>query len=106
MHRAIGSHLRCAPRACAVKDGKPSKRGVGFLRRDSRRVEFGGRKRSERQEVEMLKLSQKVSVAMKGAAVAGAIATAGIAFSAVPAAAQHHGGGGGGWHGGGGARGA
>jgi hypothetical protein len=60
----------------------------------------GGRKRSERQEVDMLKLSQKVSVVMKSAAIAGVIGMAGAALSVAPAVAQHHGGGG--WHGGGG----
>ena len=46
----------------------------------------------------MLKLSQKISTLMKGAAVASAIGFAGLALSAAPALAQHHGGGG--WHGG------
>jgi hypothetical protein len=48
----------------------------------------------------MLKLSQKVSVVMKSAAIAGVIGMAGAALSVAPAVAQHHGGGG--WHGGGG----
>ena len=51
-------------------------------------MEFGGRKRSERQEVDMLKLSQKLSVLMKGAAIAGAIGLAGIALSVAPALAH------------------